>query len=329
MKNLLRAHFLVFMIFGCFSGLKSQDMAADWLKMRAWFSGEFDNFQQAWKEKEDNIADSLRHEHIHSIFLPVDMPELGKNVFFVKQYMDGDTDKIYRMRVYNFFENKAENAIQLDIFTFKDKADETRFKNANRTPDMLKNLKPENFTKTDGCEVFWKFHADKGAFIGYMKDRACNFVSKRSGKRIFITDSLRLTENQIWIGDRATDENGNYVFGNKAGIQHKLVRCRYFKGWAAVKKPDATKDNEYNSAGTFAHVHDQGWRARLKLADGTPTKYTVELSQVIYGKNTDVLKLAVYEEGNTKAIAYTWANPDAKRIGINIREMQIGLTLEE
>jgi hypothetical protein len=45
--------------------------------------------------------------------------------------------------------------------------------------------------------VYWR--RDGEAFVGYMKDRACNFVSQRSGKRIFIIDSLGLSADEIRI----------------------------------------------------------------------------------------------------------------------------------
>ncbi|MEN0050318.1 MAG: hypothetical protein AAF806_24855 [Bacteroidota bacterium] len=33
------------------------------------------------------------------------------------------------------------------------------------------------------------------------------------------------------------------------------------------------------------------------------------------------MKLAIYEERKDKAVAYVWTNPDAKRIGINMRSI--------
>ena len=297
----------------------AQNLMNDRTQMLTWFTGEFDNFQQVWQEKEDKMADSLRHEHIHSLFLPVKMPALGDNVFYVRQYMDGDTSKIYRLRVYNFSIDKTENAIRLDIYTFKD---EKTYQNAHTAPSVLTDLKPENFTSTDGCSVFWK--RDKDAFVGYMKDKACTFISKRSGKRIFITDSLRLTPNEIWIRDEAYDENGGYVFGHKAKIHHKLQRARPFKGWIAVRK-DGSED-KYEFIGNLK-LHDQGWKMRVVKPDGTVTPYTVELSQVVFEKKIPVLKLAIYEEGKDKALTYNWTNPEAERIGINLRWIQVGLTL--
>ena len=53
------------------------------------FEGRFDNYQQVIEEKESTAE--FPHEHIHSIFARVNLPR--ENVFYVKQYMDGDEAK--------------------------------------------------------------------------------------------------------------------------------------------------------------------------------------------------------------------------------------------
>jgi len=178
-----------------------------------------------------------------------------------------------------------------------------------------------DLVSTDGCEVYWKRQEE--AFIGYMKDRACNFISKRSGKRIFITDSLRLTKDAIWIRDEAEDEGGNYVFGHKGKIPHMLDRCRWYTGWSAMQKAEGAEGYEVQRS---LRMHDKGGRIRMLTTDGKPTPYTLELAEVNYGKGIDVLKLAVYEEGKSKAVAYTWSAPGSERIGINLRWLETGFT---
>ena len=281
------------------------------------FAGEFDNYRQVHREREEGVKDV--HEHIHSVFHPVRLPEIGPQVFYVYQYMDGDEKKVYRQRMYSFSLDKAENAIRLDIFSFK--VDSLYFF-SHKDTSKLRNLTMADLVSTDGCEVYWKRQGE--AFIGYMKERACNFVSKRSGKRIFITDSLRLTKDGIWIRDEAEDENGNYVFGHKAKIPHMLDRCRWYTGWTALQIPEAKEGYEVQRS---LRVHDKGGRIRLLTNDGKQTPYTLELAEVIYGNGVSVLKLAVYEEGKSKSVAYTWATPGSERIGINLRWLETGFTL--
>jgi hypothetical protein len=189
-------------------------------------------------------------------------------------------------------------------------------------PEKLSGLTTAHLSQTNGCEVFWK--NDGNAFIGYMKEKACNFISKRSGKKIFITDSLQLTKDEIWIRDEASDETGAYVFGHKGKIPHKLKRCNFYKGWILLQQ--AGFDNDYMQMRNQIW-HDQGKRVRLVTETGKATKYEVELAAVVYGKDLEVLKIAVYEVGVSKAIAYAWATPGSKNIGINMRWIQAGLTL--
>jgi hypothetical protein len=311
-----------------FSATAQTSLDADLKQMMTMFTGEFDNFQQVWKEREDKSAEV--HEHIHSIFFPVRLPAFGENVFYVKQYMDGDPRKIYRQRMYSFSINKAEQAIQLDIYSFPV---DSLFYDSHLNPEKLAKLTPATMTQTQGCAVYWKKNTESDAFVGYMKDKACNFVSKRSGKRIFVTDSLRLTKDEIWIRDEAYDEDGKYVFGNKAKIHHKLKRCRFFKAWLAIRtnEPKEGEKEQFISIRNVT-VHDQGARFQcVGEQDGKPvtTKYWAELSQVIYQTGLGVMKYAIYEEGKEKAIAYTWTNPEAKQIGINMRSIQGSATLKE
>lgn len=294
----------------------ANDLQANMQEMLGWFEGEFDNFQQVYKEKEDKAKEI--HEHIHSVFKKVTIPAFGENVFYVIQYFDGDTSKIYRQRIYSFSPDMMEQAIRLDIYSFKT---DSLYYYANLFPEKLNGLTPQQMTTIDGCGVWWKKIDNK--YIGYMKEKACNFISKRSGKKIYVTDSLQLTPNEIWIRDEAYDENGAYVYGNKEKIPHKLKRCNFYKGWILLQK--AGFDEQYHQQRNLVW-HDQGKRIRLITEDGKATKYEVELAAVVYGKDLEVLKIALYEVGVSKAITYSWGSPGTNNIGINLRWLQAGLT---
>jgi len=300
---------------------KTLSIEDDLILMKKWLGGEFNNYQQVHKEIEDSTAKDMRHEHIHSVFKEVNLPILGKNVYFVKQYMDNDPKKIYRQRIYNFHINLTEKAIQLDIYSFVDGKTDTLYTKADKNPEIFASLSNDQIRLSPGCEVFWIKQKDH--FIGYMKDRACNFLSKRSGKRIFITDSLMLNEKEIWIRDEAEDEEGNYVFGHKGKIPHKLRKVQYYTGWAAA----IPKNDTEMKAIRGLKFHNQGDRQAIVFADGTPTGYDVRLGQLIYGKDLEILQLAILKTGEEKIMEYVWADVDSKRIGINIKgAFQMGLT---
>ena len=189
----------------------------------ALFEGEFDNFQQVFQEKEAKATEL--HEHIHSVFKKVDLPALGAHVFYVEQYMDGDPAKTYRQRLYTFSVNQTEGAIELKIWSLPD---EKAAKGAHLDPSKLAGINAINAKPMPaGCEVYWTREGASDRFLGSMKKDACRIASARSGKTIIVSDDLVLDRDQIWIRDQAKDEQGGYVFGDKANVHHKLRRCHF------------------------------------------------------------------------------------------------------
>jgi hypothetical protein len=288
--------------------------------MMTWFEGEFDNHLQYLEETEAEEPPEQPHEWIHSIFHPVELPEFGENVFYVEQYIDGDPANIYRNRIYSFSINEEVEAIQLTIYSFKD---HEAVIGAHLDASKLDGLTMEDVRTLPGCEVYWKKHGDN--FIGWMPDGACRVQSRRTGKTIIIDDDLVLTKNEIWIGDRAEDEDGNYVFGNKLGIPHKLKRSHNFACWAVVKNQD---DDEWGTVARGLTLHDQGGRAEITTNEAEPRHFRLELEQRVYSgeRSVDVLKIAVYGQDQDESLSYSWAEPSSTNIGMNLRWFQAGCT---
>ncbi len=303
-----------------FAGTLEEDLEL----MMTWFAGEFDNHLQVVEEKEAEVPPEQPHEWIHSIFQPVELPAFGGNVYYVEQHTEGDPGNIYRNRIYSFSINEEEEAIQLTIYSF---ADSAAMVGAHEDPSKLAGLTPGTVRTLPGCEVFWKKEAED-RFIGYMPDGACRITSRRTGKTIIIDDDLVLTPDEIWIGDRATDEDGNYVFGNKAGIPHKLKRSHDFGCWAVVKDE---RSDEWTTVARGLVLHDQGGWASITTEGENPQTYKLELEQRVYSgeREVAVLKLGVYEEGKEESTAYTWTEPTSKNIGMNLRWFQAGCTAKE
>ncbi len=121
------------------------------------------------------------------------------------------------------------------------------------------------------------------------------------------------------------------LFQHASREPYCLLKCRFFRGWIQYPMEHIRKDSVYFYGGLI--LHDQGGTASLRFPDGTFGEYTVELTQLVHNRRTPILKLAVYQEPadrlhwNSRAIAYTWADPSAWRIGINIRKVASGWTL--
>jgi len=300
-----------------------------------WFPGEYDNYEQVWQDGLDQVAQP--HEHLHHIFLSVEAAAIGEHTFFVQQYLDGDPQNVYRQRLYRFDVDRDEEAIRLTIFSFRDEA---KYRDAHLRPALLTDLTMDDLIERPGCEVYWQFVEDH--FKGYMKERACSFVSKRSGKRIFVTDDLKLTADEIWIRDEAFDEEGGRVFGNEAGIHHKNRKAQYYTGWAGVSSAGpamAMDDSNWqrkiggwqfsgnlDNFGRFV-IHNEGQIAPIVNDDGTASGYSVQLARLTYqGTTVPILTLKLIDDATGKTVTYSWAEVGSDRIGLNARWAQIGLT---
>lgn len=287
-----------------------------------WFAGEYDNNEQVWQQGVDEISPSDKHEHIHHIFLPVTVSKIGEKTYFVKQYLDNDPARIYRMRLYDFTEDQQSNSIKLTIYTF---LDEEKYINSDTNPALLADLTLSELKTSPGCEVYWRFK--ENYFEGTMIDKACFFYSERSKKNIYITDTLKLTDSEIWIGDKAFDEEGNKIFGRDE--QHKNRKVTYYKGWASYI-PSKVIEGSTNDEWVFIpikNLHNEGDTVALVDKNGVDTGYSIELSKLTYqNTKTSILKLGLINNATEKTITYIWADIDAPRIGMNLRWIQVGLT---
>jgi hypothetical protein len=302
----------------------------DFRTLMEWFPGRFDNDLQVMFDKDLNVPEEARNGRVHSIFRPVTLPAFGENIFYVEQYADGNPDAIYRQRIYRFTNDHARGAAKLEIFA-PSPEQAAAMKGAWRDPSKLAGLTPANMTLHPGCEVYWR--RQENQFIGSMTPNACRVASRRSGRNLVITDDLVLTKDAIWIRDQAVDETGAYVYGNKAGVHHKLNRARPFLCWTFVLRGASHGDSGVGNQNwqilRDVWIHDQGGRATIRTDEPTPREFQLRLRNVEwpYGTNRPSLTLYVHQAGDDRALSYAWADPRGERVGLNLRWIQASCTL--
>jgi len=295
-----------------------QILKRDFNRMMEWFPGEYDNQEQVYFNDNLNVPEDERHGRIHHIFAPVDLPNFPGETFYIQQYQNDDPADIYRQRIYSFEPDHDENAIRLTIYIPKDSK---AIVDAHKDLSKLDDLSPSDFTTYPGCEVYWRYQNEY--YHGFMKEGACRVESKRSGKTLVITDDLQLSKKSIWIRDEAVDADGNYVYGNKAGVHHKNNRARMFKCWVSQQK----KDGEYGFYNDI-YLHDQGGRVWMESPDHERVGLKMRNVDWPMGTNRASLVLYAYRgDDEDKAVSYAWTSPDAERLAINLRWVQASCTL--
>lgn len=200
------------------------------------FQGDFDNYAQVASERAAGVlsGEGGGHEHIHCC---ITQPREG--MLFARYYFDGNPSVVFRSRLYRVSVNEKSDRGIVEMRIYRLYADTERLLRAAgysaQSPawddaDLCDWLR--------GCEVFWERYEpgeddpgkrvlgiDGGTrFVGYMKGGGCELFSNEINAKICVMDDLLLTNEHLWVADRAFDEEGNFVYGNRRGIPYKMRR---------------------------------------------------------------------------------------------------------
>ena len=286
-------------------------------QLAQWLTGEFDNFQQFYEAKDTKAP--MPHGRVHTVITPLPAPAIGAQVLLARESALDEPERVANLHAYSLVAG-APGTIELRLYAFDNQA---ALLAALKDPATPADLPLDRLKPMPGCEVTWRRDAE--AFTGTMKPGACQVTWPSTGARVTMENTYRVTADEFWFSERATDAAGKPVFGRADGVPYKLKRARQFSCYAALRKEGTT--DQYDSMLDIT-MHDQGKMVTFKDGGGTPTKYSFELSQLRYSQQTPVMKLALYEAGKEQAFAYTWTEPEGKKIGINLRWIQVGCKIK-
>jgi hypothetical protein len=286
--------------------------------LQRWLTGEFDNFQQFYEAKETKAAQP--HGRIHTVIGPAAAPGLGAHVLLARESALDEPDRIQTLHAYTLAPGDADGVVVLRLHAVTDPG---LLAAIQTDPAKAVAFTPDQATPMPGCDVTWRRDGD--AFVGAMAPGACTVPWPKTGGRVTVTNTYRLTADELWFSERLTDDAGTVLFGRDDGVPFKLMRVRPFSCYAAMLKEGTT--DKYDGMLGVA-MHDQGKLVRFRTEDGRDTRYAFELSQLRYNQKVPVMKLALYEDGKDQAFAYTWAETGSAKIGINLRWIQVGCSLK-
>lgn len=112
----------------------------------------------------------------------------------------------------------------------------------------------------------------------------------------------------------------------------ELRRARPVTCWGAIpktaKKPDGSEDWHFVRG---LKLHDQGGRVQFGGGDSGAPPVVIRMRNVIWPSGPSQPSLVLYvhkPETPDRAESYSWADPGASRIGINLRWMQASCTID-
>ena len=108
-----------------------------------------------------------------------------------------------------------------------------------------------------------------------------------------------------------------------------LQRARAWTCWASVPRRALKNDKPDWWFKPGLALHDRGGRADVVTDETPPQHFTLRMRNVVWpsGPNQPSVVLYVHDDDPDRAIAYSWADPEAKRVGINLRTVQASCSL--
>ena len=189
------------------------------------------------------------------------------------------------------------------------------------TPAAAPAFDAKQWTALDACALRSVAHASAG-FQANADTAACIAIAPGIGADAALLP-LAIEREGEWLHVRLYADQAR---GADAREDARLVQ--WFGGWAAINgggpKADSNSRDWHMNRGL--RIGSEGGRFALAWRDGTASGYSLMLERLTYrDRNVPVLKLSVVEDANGHTLAYSWANPEATRIGINIGWVQVGL----
>ena len=264
---------------------------------RPWFDGEYDNHEQSAS------APGLSVPHVRFVITP--LPQPGWYAWNVTQTGAGGLSTTWAISSFK----SVNGSLSL-----------TPYRALSKTPSLDQQFDPNQWVALDACTLRGAVVADG---VEAKADLAsCTTVAPGVGAAAALLPlSIQHDGESLRVRLYADQARG-------PDAQIVARKVKWYAGWAAINGagPDARADSTDWHMNRGLRIDNEGGSANLQWRDGKSSGYSLALERVTYRDgNVPVLKLSVIENASGHAIAYSWANPEATRIGISLGWIQVGL----
>lgn len=294
-----------------YSATESNPHARDLKLLTQWFSGQFDNEEQVWFERDPRSAtpESERHERIHVTHQRLDLPAFGDQVFYVEEYKGNNPDELIRQRFVVFSAEAGSESIRMQQGFFKDAAS---FRGGVDKPELFAGLQPAQVFFMNECDVFWKRVG--GQFHGAMNPKACVFGEGE--KRRYSVHNLILSSDQYWRVDSTflVSDDSLHV-GHPVDEPYRLRRAKNFY-CDVVFHDDEGNAEEIEGI----RLHSQGGTAEV-VRSGDGAVFTLlmrDKEYPYYETRPDFIYFSVREKGQPRSIVYSVNDTQSRRLGVSV-----------
>ncbi len=288
----------------------NDSMTRDLLLLTDWFEGRFDNEEQRWFQEMEGYKGRTSEEfvRIHTMHKRVDLPQFGEHVFYVEEYRDSDPSQIIRQRLVIFSTDGETRQVRMQQGFFKSP---TAYAGGYQEPDKLADLTPEDVSFIDTCDVTWKRVASQ--FEGSMAPKACVF-GEGEDRRYSVHD-MWLSPDKYWRVDatfRVSDDS--HFAGAQRDKPYEMRRALpfncsfYFFANNQFEGQVIEGLSLHSQGGTVTATRDSDGKAYEIFMREKEYDY--------YETRPDFIYFALREKGETRSVAFSVNDPDARTVGV-------------
>lgn len=295
------------------------------LIMAEMLPGLYDNSSQAMFDVRRGLPEADRHARTTVRITRVNAPAFGEYVFLwvTETGPDGAKQRGYR----------------LATLTAGPGADDVTLRHYFRMQgeiraEELATLKPADLRRTEGCDYVFRRRADH--FRGLQGPKACRF--EWEGQQVYTDNEISLAREGLWMHDhKYVIRTGRRITGVASGEPYALERARVFHCYADVPGVGGGRAIPFRRYDGIT-LHDKGDTHWLRTEETPPREVGLRLEAVSWpilnerggNFNRDSLVLYVLQrapDGRTESVAYAFTDPEATRIGHNLKWILVNCAL--
>lgn len=281
----------------------------DLMILAEFLPGVYDNANQAYFDVRRNLPEARRHARRQIRIEPVENERFAGNTFLVVDGVEGD--------------DPARSAVI--ALTADDEVEAVRMRRYALGGDSAREasaLDPDAVPHDAACDLLWRREA--GSFRG---TSAGNCPAQDAGDGAVAQEDWLLSADELWVRRQAVDTEGHVISRAADNDHYQLERARTFECTANVPGVGGGRDIPSRRYGPF-QTHDLGGTARFQTEGEEVRDLTITLRRVAWPINNlagrftrDSMVVYLTEttsEEEAKSHGYTFTEPDAQRLGLNL-----------
>ncbi len=285
--------------------------------------GYYDNANQHYFDRRRGLPEADRHARIGTTITRVDAPRFGEHAFlWVNRSRVGEGEQTsYRIAT---LEARGDEVVMRHYLRMAGEISDAE----------LATLEPSALRRTEGCDYYFRRRAEH--FRGAQRPGACRF--EWEGQAVHTSNEIELSASDLWFFDhKIVAATGERITGVGSGEPFWLERARLFHCYVDIPGVGGGRDIPFERYDGIT-LHDKGGSHWFRTRGGEPRELGISLQSVTWhvlnerggAFNRDSLVLYVLErkaDGGTVEHGYAFTEPDAERIGQNLKWMLVNCAL--